>query len=460
MWWLRSIHAEQTGGGPLIFPHLIRIHHANLPTQGNDPLINFCDPFFRTDSLSRVIEKGKKERERDVKYNLNSYINRGYIFLHEMIHVDKIVKPIGGKSIRDLYIAYRDATGKRRERKVYGPYLTKLLARVTRMDGHDVGYWIRSTADNMPWYAMAVYVEKQLGNTFPSLPLAEGSVKEIWGDWNAGAGMLQVKDEGLFNKLADNAYELADIPGDKVVVELKDIEFTTDKDYPEWYTNELKKWKQAEKSSKEVQSTTTSSPAYVHESKGDENIDCRKEPSMDDLAQPYVPLSWAESKIEEACEIFKGIELNPTSQRQLYLPFSIEGSQNTLKIGALWNVGNLECKTGRKVDLKECVDSMKKVLNSCDTGTRKYKHGGEKVSNCIVFAVAVDGVGGYNPDIGKVFECEIAQGIRGDVGKCACNGNIQLDRDSKGGCDLHKGKYPCGEPGCKRKKTRRDLWNH
>lgn len=166
-------------------------------SQGDEPLINFCAPFFRTDSLSRVIERAKNEKDREIKGDLNSYVNRGYILLREMIHIDKIVKPIIGKSIGDLYIAYHDETGKEAVSKVQGPFLTKLLAYRLRLGGHYVRYWIKSSADNMAWYAVAIYVQKQFGD-YPALPfITFGSIERIWDTENGTTEMLQVKDEDL-----------------------------------------------------------------------------------------------------------------------------------------------------------------------------------------------------------------------------------------------------------------------
>lgn len=95
------------------------------------------------------------------------------------MHIDWVsTKPGSGITyphITDINIAFVDQAQDVWTGKAYGPLLTKILTRYPLA----VGKWVWQNADNM--YALADYVQAQLGNIYPNFPVVtEESTKEPW----------------------------------------------------------------------------------------------------------------------------------------------------------------------------------------------------------------------------------------------------------------------------------------
>lgn len=81
--------------------------------------------------------------------------------------------------ITDISIAFLTKAQELYTGKAYGPLLTKILARYPVYTGR----WVWLNADNMNMYALAKYVQAQLGNIYPNFPVVtEENVKQPWKD--------------------------------------------------------------------------------------------------------------------------------------------------------------------------------------------------------------------------------------------------------------------------------------
>lgn len=71
-----------------------------------------------------------------------------------------------------------------------------------------------------------------------------------------------------------------------------------------------------------------------------------------------------------------------------------------LHVSAHWNSGDKECAkmtTGRQVDAKECDEMLRWTIDSCDTLTVDFKHGGRKIKDCVMFSTLVTGKNDKGP---------------------------------------------------------------
>lgn len=123
----------------------------------------------------------------------------------------------------------------------YGPLNAKMLARTIRDDNFE---HVRQNSDNWAAYAMAKYVEANVG-VYPILPLADG---HTWGD-NAeekpNALFLTKGDQTIVNQEIYNSDNMDDVSATKsvdgLVYEVAPFSFRSDSDYPKWYIDGLEK---------------------------------------------------------------------------------------------------------------------------------------------------------------------------------------------------------------------------
>ena len=132
---------------------------------------------------------------------------------------------------------------------------------------------------------------------------------------------------------------------------------------------------------------------------------------------PSVEQSFAQSSITDVCKKFDGISLDSDKQPTLISPYLVNQqsgtkSDNTLWLGAAWNIGDPSCQGSRPVKADECNQMLSSVLNDCDTSSTGFKYGGWKVNSCIVWNMGVDGTPRVNQpapqpqgDPGKPFSC-------------------------------------------------------
>ncbi|THC89832.1 hypothetical protein EYZ11_010716 [Aspergillus tanneri] len=134
-----------------------------------EPSISFCPKYFNLPTLdSKIKEWANKETNIPSDYADmdNYYPNQGATWIHELLHVDWASLK-GDPHITDLKVGYNTIRG-RKWFEAYGPTYTKSLARL----GGATGFWTLQNADSLTLYALAKYVQKQLGNIYPHLPLA------------------------------------------------------------------------------------------------------------------------------------------------------------------------------------------------------------------------------------------------------------------------------------------------
>ena len=128
--------------------------------------ITFCNDFFQLHDLSVAVENGKKSGR---KTNLSIYDNTARVMFHEITHLDYFMNaPKTSPYVSDLEIEYRDK-GQVGWHGAYGPFNARLLTKWQDTDPAYSGYFTQRNADNYAWFAMAKYVEGQIGE-YPRQP--------------------------------------------------------------------------------------------------------------------------------------------------------------------------------------------------------------------------------------------------------------------------------------------------
>lgn len=135
------------------------------------PRINFCPKYFSRPTLDTVMKKASLNEPLDVYADMNTYqANQGATWFHELLHIDwvSLSNSYGyNNEIIDVRVAFQDIRGATRWITAYAPIGTKLLARW----GISTGWWTIQNAESFTMYAIAKYVQDQLG-IYPHLPLA------------------------------------------------------------------------------------------------------------------------------------------------------------------------------------------------------------------------------------------------------------------------------------------------
>ncbi|OXV12076.1 hypothetical protein Egran_00162 [Elaphomyces granulatus] len=154
------------------------VAYARNPAQTGQkyPDISFCPPFYGLRNLDNAMAYGSGFSNAKNKFDLSNYEGRADTFLHELLHLDLAANSVNNNpnpQVRDLSIRYgsTNPTGPRWT-KVYGPKLTKILARflpISRVSTQ-TGYFIQRSDDNLVLFALANYVQSKLGY-YPWLPL-------------------------------------------------------------------------------------------------------------------------------------------------------------------------------------------------------------------------------------------------------------------------------------------------
>jgi hypothetical protein len=95
----------------------------------------------------------------------------GIVWIHELFHIDWVSQAVQYGSnlhVTDIKIQVTLNSGASVWMVAYGPSLVKILARW----GLIAGSWVIRNADSLSLYLLTRYVQYQLGNIYPHLPLA------------------------------------------------------------------------------------------------------------------------------------------------------------------------------------------------------------------------------------------------------------------------------------------------
>ncbi|KAK2606049.1 hypothetical protein QQS21_003567 [Conoideocrella luteorostrata] len=160
------------------------------PSGNEKPYITFCPSFFRKMSLDDAVKSYKDSDNPEIKWNVDGYMNRGLIFLHELFHLDLAADSEKGEpnpKIYDIYITYYDSRRNgeiSRPTKAYEARLSKLLARFLpkeptkkKPNPKSTGWWVQRNVDNFSRYAMAHYLQDKIGG-YPFMPFIYDELRD------------------------------------------------------------------------------------------------------------------------------------------------------------------------------------------------------------------------------------------------------------------------------------------
>lgn len=153
----------------------------NNDTDSKLARINFCPRYFTAMDLGDAIKEGKRDlMGPEWMYNVQTYMmNKAHVWAHELMHVNWAVNAGKfGKNRRpaDLRMKARKTDGTPWVFKAYGSGPVKALARY-----HDpIRYRVMENADSLALYASVRYIQSQLDDVYPHLPLAPAAPDTIW----------------------------------------------------------------------------------------------------------------------------------------------------------------------------------------------------------------------------------------------------------------------------------------
>lgn len=280
------------------------------PENSRYSRITFCNGFFKLLPFQDAIKAGNALPAKQ-KTNLENWNNRARCFFHEITHLDYFMnagKDDDGESpeVIDLEVQYTT-------KKVpgwhdcYGPYNAKVLRNWVDPDPQYSGYFTQRNADNYAYFALAKFVEGQIGQ-YPSSP-SPGKKKPLQAPLDA------VKHEpvSIGQNITEQGQDVDLIPGDE-----------QDPD-PIVYPGCLDK-------------SGSDDPPVVYVDQG--NLNCR---GIHDDGDPlfYFNLSSGIAVIENFCSnaVRDSIVLGGSGGRPLYELFENYVSNQTLYISAQWVQG-------------------------------------------------------------------------------------------------------------------------
>ena len=130
--------------------------------------ITFCNDFFKLNSLDDIT-KLQKQGPKTKQKNLQLWDNQARVFFHEVTHLDWFMNAPGKSPyVSDLEILVNNR-GQREWEEAYGPYNARILRNYLDQDPQYSAYYTQRNADSYAWFAMAKYVEGQIGE-YPSAP--------------------------------------------------------------------------------------------------------------------------------------------------------------------------------------------------------------------------------------------------------------------------------------------------
>ncbi|KAN0085517.1 hypothetical protein V8E54_001984 [Elaphomyces granulatus] len=127
-----------------------------------------CHRFFNDlRPLKEVVDAGKKKTEAE-QNNLETWDSRARCFFHEVTHLTYFMNTPGkSPKVEDLTIKFKKR-GLTHKDTAYGPYNAKVLRNYRRRGMG--GFCTQRKADTYAFFALAKYVEKQIGRYPYGLP--------------------------------------------------------------------------------------------------------------------------------------------------------------------------------------------------------------------------------------------------------------------------------------------------
>ncbi|OTA93939.1 hypothetical protein M434DRAFT_395173 [Hypoxylon sp. CO27-5] len=143
--------------------------------------INFCPRYFGALNLKNAIDFGKNPVINPTwQYDVSRYMmNKAHVWAHELMHIKWATnaKPYGPNDyVADVRMWTKIVGVGEGVVKAYGPQPVKALARY----GEDGGTWVLRNADSLALYASVRYIQNQLGNVYPYLPVAPAAPSNAW----------------------------------------------------------------------------------------------------------------------------------------------------------------------------------------------------------------------------------------------------------------------------------------
>ncbi|KAJ5703414.1 glycoside hydrolase family 18 protein [Penicillium malachiteum] len=240
--------------------------------------INFCCAgYFAMDTLDQAMRTADKGLGVDWYADLSKYwSNQAGTWIHELLHINWVSKADRGinPSIHDMKLRIADTSGKTSDYLAYGAHWTKVLAK-WRINP---GYWTLRNSESLSLYAMALYVQKALGNIYPHLPLAPetpinvgqsvaipylfemfaNGTAEITFNSTSEEDTVWSADEGACAAMDDQDYDLN--TGDGYVLTLS-ADFAVQSDYPSDYLSSWSSWAGLATTTTTATTTASSAPS-------------------------------------------------------------------------------------------------------------------------------------------------------------------------------------------------------
>ncbi|KAI1282375.1 hypothetical protein F5Y07DRAFT_237858 [Xylaria sp. FL0933] len=170
--------------------------------------INFCPLYFMTLDLDTAIKNGKdSSMGSEWVYNVDSYMmNKAHVWAHELMHIDWATKANDygpNKHVSDIRMWAKQAVPPGeppvwQEFKANGAQAVKALARFS--GGAPRGQYVAQNADSLALYASVRYIQAQLGNVYPHLPLSPAAPDSVYDPNNPesdGIGPLPIATNHL-----------------------------------------------------------------------------------------------------------------------------------------------------------------------------------------------------------------------------------------------------------------------
>jgi hypothetical protein len=163
--------------------------------------INFCPNYFNQDTLDNAIATWGDKTKQPVETwaDVRNYVCQGTTWYRELLHLDwvSLAKGFGNNQhVGDVIMRFKNVKdGSYYQRPAHGAQWIKMLA---RYGNASVGSWIQRNADSLTHFALVKYVQNQLGNIYPHLPLAMTAGPEE-------VGIHLVRDSHVFAMCANGA---------------------------------------------------------------------------------------------------------------------------------------------------------------------------------------------------------------------------------------------------------------